>query len=238
MEQETVIRTGVTLPLKLAVRCLRPVADGVARMVSLLWWPIFLSSSVLGVGTTALHFIAHGYVELERDARVGISDAWASTVKWAAETTGYEIAVPQAEGRTLSPEEEVERAALMHGISPALARAQFKKEGSRGNPRATSPKGAVGLMQLTPPTAKKVCGLDVDELYDARKNAECGFKIMRTLLRKYGDVRKALADYNGGPGGLAALERCGENAACLGGYVETRDYVRDIILWSATDIAA
>lgn len=234
MEQETVIRTGVTLPLKLAVRCLRPVADGVARMVSLLWWPIFLSSSVLGVGTTALHFIAHGYVELERDARVGISDAWASTVRWAAENTGYELTVPSNEP-SLNIDDMIERECLRRKRNPSLCRAIAHVE-SRNNPDAVSPKGAIGVFQVMPANAKR-CGTTPNGLRDPKIGIPCGTQLIdEDLDSQDGHVVRALWQYNGGPKCVDRILRCGTDTACMGGCVESYNYADAVLRHMANDI--
>lgn len=88
-------------------------------------------------------------------------------------------------------------AARAHGVDPALVLAIIWVE-SRGNALAVSPKGARGLMQLMPATAKD---LGVDAL-DPAQNVDGGTRYIKRLLAKYGDERRALAAYNWGPGNV------------------------------------
>jgi soluble lytic murein transglycosylase-like protein len=86
--------------------------------------------------------------------------------------------------------------------------------------RATSHKGASGLMQLMPATARR---FGVTDIYEPRQNIDAGVKYMRWLLDTFnGDVSLALAGYNAGEG---AVMKYGWN---IPPYNETREYVRRI----------
>lgn len=90
----------------------------------------------------------------------------------------------------------INAAGKQYGLDPDLLRAQMMQE-SRGNPNAVSPKGAFGLMQLMPATAKE---LGVTDIADPQQNIMGGAKYMRQLVDKYGDIDSAVQAYNMGPG--------------------------------------
>jgi hypothetical protein len=108
-------------------------------------------------------------------------------------------------------------AATEHGVDPFLIKAIIKAE-SNFDPTAVSPKGAQGLMQLMPATAR---GLQVSDPFDPRDNISGGAKYFRFLLDSYeGDVELSLAAYNAGPGNV-------KNA--IPNFPETRTYVAKVL---------
>lgn len=106
-----------------------------------------------------------------------------------------------------------------YGIDPLLIYSQMHQESSF-KLRATSYKGASGLMQLMPGTARR---FGVTDIYDPRQNIDAGVKYMRWLLDQFGgDISLALAGYNAGEG---AVWKYGNQ---IPPYNETREYVRRI----------
>lgn len=89
-------------------------------------------------------------------------------------------------------------AARSSGLEPALVRAVCWVE-SRGNPKALSPVGAQGLMQLMPATAR---GLGVHDSWDPVQNAAGGARYLADLLVRFGSIEHMLAAYNWGPGNI------------------------------------
>jgi soluble lytic murein transglycosylase-like protein len=111
---------------------------------------------------------------------------------------------------------EITAAATANGIDPALLAGLVKQE-SGFNPNAGSGAGAKGLTQLMPGTA---AGLGVTNIFDPAQNLNGGAKYLRQQLDAFGgDVTKALAAYNAGPG---AVQRFGG----VPPYSETQNYVR------------
>ena len=104
-----------------------------------------------------------------------------------------------------------------YGIDPRLVVAMFIVE-SGFNPNATSPKGAMGLGQLMPGTAR---GLGVGNAYDPVQNIEASVRLIRGHLGKYGDLALALSAYNAGGG---AVKKYGG----IPPYRETQNYVRKV----------
>lgn len=104
-------------------------------------------------------------------------------------------------------------------LDPDLVRAIIRVE-SAFDDRAVSRKGAMGLMQLMPETARE---LDVDDPFDPEHNIQGGTRYLRRLLDDFGEnLTLALAAYNAGP---TAVRRWGD----IPPYRETRDYIRRVL---------
>lgn len=111
-----------------------------------------------------------------------------------------------------------EDTAKRHDVEPSLVESVIHVE-SRYNTHAVSPKGAQGLMQLIPATARR---FGVANPFDPAQNLEGGVRYLKYLLDLYGgDEKLALAAYNAGEGAVARYRG-------VPPYPETRDYVRKV----------
>jgi soluble lytic murein transglycosylase-like protein len=122
-------------------------------------------------------------------------------------------------GIRLQPDLEafIDRVSAREGVDAKLVRAVIEVE-SGYRPSARSPKGAMGLMQLMPATARRYA---VANPYDPAANIEAGIKHLKSLLARFPRAL-ALAAYNAGD---AAVERFGG----IPPYAETRNYVSRIL---------
>lgn len=107
-----------------------------------------------------------------------------------------------------------------HGLPPALVKAVIAAE-SNFDPQATSPKGALGLMQLMPSTAEL---LGVDDAFEVRENVRGGTRYLAAMLERYGDWSHALAAYNAGPKAVDRYQG-------IPPFEETREYVRRVLAY-------
>jgi len=112
----------------------------------------------------------------------------------------------------------IEESARRHDVDPNLVRSLIKVE-SNFNAQAVSPKGAMGLMQLMPGTART---LNVSNPFDPQQNVDAGVRHLKHLLQDFnGDVKLSLAAYNAGAGAVARSKG-------VPPYAETRNYVKRI----------
>jgi peptidoglycan lytic transglycosylase len=123
------------------------------------------------------------------------------------------------------------------GMRPELLLAVAETE-SGFDDRARSNKGAIGLMQVMPPTAREVAGrmkLKTWHLHEARDNALIGGTYLKGLIARYrGDLHLALAAYHAGPGRVKAWTRkgpglSGRQVVSRYGFKITRRYVARVL---------
>jgi hypothetical protein len=132
---------------------------------------------------------------------------------------------PLVKIRTLAP--LVEKYARQYGVDEDLVWAVMRQE-SGFNPRALSPKGAMGLMQLMPGTAAL---MGVADAYDVEENIAGGVRYLEQCLNRFDqDVGLGLAAYNAGPGNVEKYQGCPP-------FPETRQYVASILAAYAGEAA-
>ena len=115
-------------------------------------------------------------------------------------------------------DELIMAAAQTHGVDPVLVQALIQVE-SNYQPRARSHKGAMGLMQLMPATAREY---NVRNAYDPKANIDAGVRKLKSLIDKYRVFDLALAAYNAGEGAV-------ERFKGIPPYRETQNYVSRIL---------
>jgi soluble lytic murein transglycosylase-like protein len=139
----------------------------------------------------------------------------------SVQSANAKIVAANARGHQASQEEidaSIVMAAARHNVDPNLVRAVVKVE-SNFNSNAVSRKGAMGLMQLMPQTARS---LKVKNPFDPDQNVDAGVRHLKQLLENYGgDVNLTLAAYNAGSGAVA-------RSAGVPRFPETQNYVRRI----------
>jgi len=139
----------------------------------------------------------------------------------SSQSANARIMAANSHGHQASQEEidsAIVMAAARHNVDPNLVRAVVKVE-SNFNSNAVSRKGAMGLMQLMPQTARQ---LKVKNPFDPEQNVDAGVRHLKQLLENYGgDVKLTLAAYNAGSGAVA-------RSAGVPRFAETQNYVRRI----------
>ncbi len=154
-------------------------------------------------GNGTYHFT--NMIPVGKKFRVIISDRITSIVVKNIDNTSYDKIIKQY--------------ANAHGVDPLLVKAVMKTE-SNFNPRAVSHKGAQGLMQLMPDTARFV---NVTNPFDPEENIRGGTRYLKYLDEIFaGNVELILAAYNAGPG------RVMEYNMNVPPYEETRTYIQRV----------
>ena len=168
---------------------------------------------------------ASGHLVLSDKAKDPSAKSYAVS---AAPAVGFRTTRPLSARATLY-NDLIEEHSTRNVVSPDLVRAVIQAE-SAFNPRAVSPKGAMGLMQLMPATAAEHGVLDP---FNPAENIRAGVKYLKRLLVSYeGRIELALAAYNAGPG---AVKKYGGKVPP---YRETQNYVARIQSTGTTTSAA
>lgn len=169
-------------------------------------------SLVVGVSLCAVTALGEVRVEVRSDGSKVMVNSGSSA---GGNSAGDLAWLASRHDRRTRYDEYIERYAEQHDVDPTLVRAVIQVESSF-NPRAVSHKGARGLMQLMPDTAKR---WGVTKIHDPEQNVRGGVRHLAYLLEMFGDLPRVLAAYN-----------AGENAVLRHGgippYDETRKYVQ------------
>ncbi|HEX5644881.1 MAG TPA: lytic transglycosylase domain-containing protein [Erythrobacter sp.] len=178
-------------------------------------------ADVLEIGADGAQWVAGGPVQpvsapLAPNESIVLADAGVSAL--AGQTQPVSHGEVSARGVPAAYAAKVAELSMRYDLSPALIEALVWQE-SRWRHGAVSPKGARGLAQLMPGTARDL-GVDPDDPY---ANLEGGARYLRAQLNRFGgDLEKALAAYNAGPGRV-------ERAGGVPRIAETRQYVAAIM---------
>ncbi|MDR2450670.1 MAG: lytic transglycosylase domain-containing protein [Candidatus Accumulibacter sp.] len=142
----------------------------------------------------------------------------------AAEAVGSFSAAASLPSETAAPDGGanwtafIRKAARDFDVPPELIAAVIRAE-SAFQPRAVSPKGARGLMQLMPATGE---ALGLADPFDPEANIRAGTRYLKAQLSRFSDLRQALAAYNAGPGKVLQYDG-------VPPFAETREFVRRVL---------
>jgi len=158
-------------------------------------------------------------IDLSDKAEMTIPVAWVREIRPSPPEPKPPVVEIQQEKPAFAYSDLVLTLAGKHQLDWRLVAAVMSAE-SNFNSHAISPKGACGLMQLMPETARMY---SVNDLYDPAQNIEAGIKHLKMLLERYeGNLKLVLAAYNSG-------EKTVDRFQGIPPYPETRDYVKRVL---------
>ncbi|MBM7059206.1 lytic transglycosylase domain-containing protein [Pseudomonas sp. UL073] len=172
------------------------------RIIATLW----TSALVIVLGGNAAPAQADVYMGVAKDGSIVLSNIYRAERNYVrvrreapVAAAPAPVAQPAALAGTQPYEQLIAAAATAHDLPPALLHAVISVE-SGYDPRAQSPQGAAGLMQLMPATARE---LGVSDVWDPAANVDGGARYLKRMLELFGnDLSLALAAYNAGPGAV------------------------------------
>lgn len=161
-----------------------------------------LFSFLVNVGRfLCIALMCNGFVFVQNSLIARARAASVTVISISADALGY-VPEPSPESR-LEYERFVTSYAIEKGLNPSLVRAKITVE-SNWNPSAVSSAGAIGLLQVMPVNAKR-CGLTAKDLFNPKKNIQCGIDLFVEDLRATkNDLVLALYRYNAGPRGVVS----------------------------------
>lgn len=173
---------------------------------------------MLEIGENGASWISGGSQDSSQDVVSPSETELAKPEAWSIESSANAVTVPTLAAGPFAWSRRIAQLAAKYDLSPALLEAVVWQE-SRWRPDAVSPVGARGLAQLMPGTARQL-GVDPD---DPHANLEGGARYLRQQLDTFGgNLEKALAAYNAGPGRV-------RQAGGIPAIRETQQYVAAII---------
>ncbi len=198
----------------------RPVEGAQPKRSKLVYWSSKENrwKPVPSAGTASMQAARSAAAEVSQGFTQGVNQYYGHD---SVQSANAKIMAANSRGYQATQEEidsSIAMAAARHNVDPNLVRAVVKVE-SNFNANAVSRKGAIGLMQLMPQTARE---LKVRNPFDPEQNVDAGVRHLKYLLESYnGDVSLTLAAYNAGEGAV-------RRSAGVPHYSETQNYVRRI----------
>jgi len=196
-----------------------PAADAAEVAVLHTGFRMRADKVICGAGTCVLHTGA-GRIELAASAVAGIEFEPDPPPPVEPPPDARPAPAERIAGRR-TPREWIDEMAARHGLPPEIVHSVAQVE-SAYRVDAVSPKGAIGVMQLMPATARQL-GADP---HNPEQNIAAGTALLRDLLLKYENdpnpVRRALAAYNAGPGAVSKYDG-------VPPYRETQQYVEKVL---------